>query len=224
MNNIVNSILKISITGLAGLFLVSCSATQSRNHDFLSSYSGLKKSSSTSGKVVYKGDLSKLKNYNKIYFEEVKVYQPTEMAKKGIKQSDLNRLQNSFRSSLQAQARGTRFGVASAPGPQTLSLRAAITDIQPGDPKVFATGYVPYVGMAGSAVGAVTGRNPGAGSATVEAEIIDSVSRERFFAGIDQNAGSKLQAKEGMSRWGHIDKAVEEWSEGLREILMNAKP
>ena len=212
------------MTGLAGLFLVSCSTTQSRNNDFLSSYSGLKKASSTSDEVVYKGDLSKLKNYDKIYFEEVKVYQPTDMAKKGVTQADLNRVQNTFRSSLQKQTRGTRFGVASAAGPQTLSVRAAITDIQPGDPKIFATGYVPFVGVAGSAVGAVTGRNPGAGSATVEAEIIDSVTRERFFAGIDQSAGSKLQVKDGMTRWGHIDKAVEKWSEGLREILTNAKP
>jgi len=212
-------ILKAGIAGLAGLFLVSCSATSSRDQNFLTSYEGLKQESKFSDAVTSKGDVTKLRNYDKILIEEVKVYPPLEMEKKEVTQADLDRLGSLFKSSLREQFRGTRFSVVSRPGKKTLSVRAAITNLHPGDPKFFATGYIPYVGAIGTVTGLLRGRNPGAGAATVEIEVIDSVTREVFFAGIDREAGSKLQPKAGMSRWGHVEAAVEDWGVELREFL-----
>jgi len=219
MTNAMKFIIRISITGLAGLFLVSCSATSSRDQKFLTSYKVMKKESTFDDAVIYKGDVTKLKDYDKVFIEEVKVYPPVDMVKKEVTQAELDRLRDVFESSLRDQFQGTRFSLVSSEGKKTLSLRAAITDLHPGDPKFFITGYVPYVGTLGTVVGAMRGRNPGAGSATVETEIIDSVNREVFFAIIDRKAGSKLQPKAGMSRWGHVDAAVEHWCEELREFL-----
>ncbi len=219
MHHTVKSIIRASITGLAGLFLVSCSATSSRDQNFLKSYKGLKQESKFSDAVTYRGDMGKLRNYDKVFIEEVKVYQPVEMEKKKVTQVELDRLRSLFQSSLQDQFQGTRFSLVSMKGKKTLALRAAITDLHPGDPKFFATGYLPYVGMLGTVAGAARGRNPGAGSATVETEVVDSVTREVFFAGIDREAGSKLQLKAGMSRWGHVDAAVKNRCVELREFL-----
>lgn len=213
------SILRASITGLAGLFLVSCAATSSRDQNFLTSYKGLKQESKFSDAVTYKGDSAKLKNYDKVFIEEVKVYPPLKMEEKKVTQAELDRLSGLFQASLREQLRGTRFSVVSSKGKKTLALRAAITDLYPGDPKFFATGYLPYVGMLGTVAGAARGRNPGAGSATVETEITDSVTREVFFAGIDREAGSKLQLKAGLSRWGHVDAAIKNRCVELREFL-----
>jgi len=219
LHNIMKSILRISIAGLAGLFLIGCAATNSRDQKFLTSYKGLNKESTFSDAAIYKGDIAKLKDYDKVFIEEVKIYPPVEMAEKKVTQTDLDRLKSLFQSSLQDQLRGTRFSLVLSKGKKTLSLRAAITDLHPGDPKFFITGYLPYVGVIGTVAGAVRGRNPGAGSATVETEIIDSVTREVFFAVIDQKAGSKLQIKAGLSRWGHVDAAVAKWCVELREFL-----
>jgi hypothetical protein len=209
----------VSIASLAGLFLVSCSATNSRDQKFMTSYQGLKQESTFNDAVTYKGDATKLKDYDKIFIEEVKVYQPVKMDEKKVTQAELDRLKSLFMASLRDQFQGTRFALVSSKGKKTLSLRAAITDLDPGDPKFFATGYLPYVGGLGTVVGAVRGRNPGAGSATVETEVIDSVTREVFFAGIDRKAGNKLQLKAGLSRWGHVDAAVKDRCVELRKFL-----
>lgn len=219
MDSIIKSLIKISIAGLAGLFLVSCTATNSRDQNFLTSYKGLKQESKFSDATISRGDVTKLKNYDKVFIEEVKVYQPLKMAEKKVTQAELDRLESLFRSSLRDQIQKTRFSLVSRKGKKTLSLRVAITDLYPGDPKFFITGYVPYLGALGTVTGAVRGRNPGAGSATVETEIIDSVTREVFFAGIDREAGSKLQLKAGLSRWGHVDAAIQAWCVELQEFL-----
>lgn len=219
MHHTIKSILRIGTASLAGLFLVSCAATNSRDQSFLTSYQGLKQESKFSNAVTYRGDVARLKNYDKVFIEEVKVYPPVEMEKKKVTQAELDRLKSLYQSSLQDQFRGTRFSMVSSKGKKTLSIRAAITDLYPGDPKFFITGYLPYVGALGTVTGAVSGRNPGAGSATVETEIIDSVTREVYFASMERKAGSKLQIKAGMSRWGHVDAAVKARCMELREFL-----
>jgi hypothetical protein len=219
LDNIMRSILPTSITALAGLFLVSCTATNSRDGNFLTSYKGLKQESKFNDAVTYRGDVAKLKDYDKVFIEEVKVYPPVRMEEKKVTQAELDRLGSLVDSTLRDQLRGTRFALVSSKGKKTLSLRAAITDLYPGDPKFFITGYLPYVGVLGSVTGAVRGRNPGAGSATVETEITESMTREVFFAGIDRKAGSKLQIRSGLSRWGHVDAAVKDRCVELREFL-----
>ena len=76
---------------------------------------------------------------------------------------------------------------------------------------MFVASSAPYVGTATAAAGVVTGAKFGRGSAKIEAELLDSVTRERFYSAIDENVGSKLEFVQGMSRWGHVELAVRQW-------------
>lgn len=208
------------VLGFLALTLISCASqgTSSRR-GFLSDYRGFTKVSKIDDRLVYRGDVERLRGYNRIYLEQVEVLPPTEMAKKEITQGDLMRLQQEFRSALQEQVAASRFELAAGRGPGTLSLRAAIVDVQPGDPAVFAASAAPYVSTATAVAGVATGAKFGKGSAKVEAEIIDSMSRERFAAIIDEKVGSKLEFVQGMSRWGHVELAIKQWAKRFGRVI-----
>ena len=46
------------------------------------------------------------------------------------------------------EIKSSRFSLASAKGERTLSFRAEVASLQPGNPALFAAGYMPYVGAA----------------------------------------------------------------------------
>ena len=103
---------------LAALILPSCKSTKSSARSgFLSSYSGLQRDSNLNKKLTYVGNIDRLSNYDHIFLEEVRVLQPTNMAKKEIKSEDLTRLQREFKSALYKELVESRFKPASGSGP-----------------------------------------------------------------------------------------------------------
>ena len=100
-----------------------------------------------------------------------------------------------------------------------MSLRAAVTEFQPGNPALFGASYAPYIGTAISASKVATGGKGGAGSAVIEAEILDATSRERFYAIIDEQTGTIFNPTSGMSRWGHVELAFRQWSAQIKEAI-----
>jgi hypothetical protein len=64
-------------------------------------------------------------------------------------------------------------------------------------------------------VSLATGKTPGAGSTSVEAEVIDSYSRRQVYAIVDQFKGSKFQPT-GIDRWGQTESAMKSWSRKIR--------
>lgn len=202
---------------LSSLFLIGCSATQSKNKSFLSSYDGFKQDSKFNNQSSYRGNLDKLPTYKSIFLEKAIVMEPENMEDLGVTAAELNKLEEAFRSALTKELKESRYTLTSKASPETLSLRAAVTEIHPGKPELFAVGYLPYVGTAITAAQLTTGANVGEGSAVIEAELLDSVTRERFFAVIDENAGNKLDVVSGLSRWGHVELAFRKWAATIRE-------
>ena len=205
--------------------LVSCKAIKSKNENFLTNYDGFKQSSGWNDAISYEGDLAKLKDYQSVYIETVKLIPPENPDKfdltKNATIEEYEELERAFRGALETEL-GSEFPLVSSPGPGTLSVRAAALDIQPGNPLLFATTYAPYVSIASAAVGVVSGSKVGSADVVVEAEIIDSVTREQYFALIDRTGGSKLRPISGMSRWGHVEKAFRSWSRKFRETVKSA--
>lgn len=214
----------LSAPALAVLVMgtISCaSKTSTPTRGFLHDYRGFTKESGFNDRLIYRGDVRRVAGYHSVYLEQVEVLTPTEMAKKGVTTSDLLRLQQEFRSALQEEVFESRYQLAAGRGPGVLSLRAAIVDLQPGDPAMFAASAAPYVSTATFVAGAATGAKFGKGSAKVEAEVLDSMTRERFAAVIDEKVGSKLEIVQGMSRWGHIELAMERWADRFGKFLEN---
>jgi hypothetical protein len=54
------------------------------------------------------------------------------------------------------------------------------------------------------------------GEATLEAEVVDSVTKKRLAAPVDQQAGKKWYTQ--LKTWSDVKAACEHWSEALREL------
>lgn len=208
-------VLKLAV-GLSGLtYLTSCSATTSAKKDFLTSYDGLKQESKSSDSVTYRGDMVEMRQFKNIYLESVVVREPLKMAKKEVTKKEIAALEAGLRNALAREVSKSKFKLKGRKGKDTLSVRVAVTDFTPGSPKLFTATYAPYLGMVTGAYGILAGKTVGAGTAIVEAEIIDSVSRKRYFSIIDKDTGNKLQLASGMSRYGHINKSFDEWAKRM---------
>ncbi|MGI9240685.1 MAG: DUF3313 domain-containing protein [Verrucomicrobiales bacterium] len=213
-------ILAVAIAGS-----VSCKAIKSKNESFLTNYRGFEQNSRWNDAISYEGDLRKLRNYDRVYIETVQVIPQENPNKIDLTRNatleEYERLQREFRRALETEL-SAELPLALGPGPGTLSVRAAALNIQPGNPLLFAATYAPYVSIASAAAGVVSGSKVGAADVIVEAEIIDSVTREQYFALIDRTGGSKLRPIRGMSRWKHVEVAFQTWSEKFREAVKSA--
>ena len=213
------------VLAIAMASFVSCKAIKSKNENFLTNYEGFEQSSRWNDAISYEGDLRKLREYDKVYIETVRVFPPENPDKvdltKNATPEEYRKLERAFRSALETEL-SANLPLASVPGPGTLSVRAAALEIQPGNPLLFASTYAPYFSIASGAVGFVSGSKVGAADVIVEAEVIDSMTREQFFALIDRSGGSKLRPIKGLSRWGHVEYAFRSWSKKFRETVRSA--
>lgn len=104
-----------------------------------------------------------------------------------------------------AEGLGARWRIATAPGARTLLLRAVITDVRASAPALNIHPATKLIGV-------------GLGGASVEAELVDSVSGARLAAFADTRLASK-EIGSGLTRWGDARSALESWTELLAQRL-----
>jgi hypothetical protein len=116
------------------------------------------------------------------------------------------------------------FVITSQPGPNTLRLRVALTQVKGAQVAARTlTTVVPQLRLAGSLVGLAGDTAATVGSATVEMEVLDSVTNQRLAAAVDDRAGTKvLFAKRAYTTWGDVEAACEYWSKRIAWQLARA--
>jgi hypothetical protein len=111
--------------------------------------------------------------------------------------------------------------VVERPGVKTLRLRAALT--QAKGARVAArtiTTFLPQGLLIGTAVGLSADMATTVGEATIEIELVDSVTNRRLAAAVDARAGTKdLLSVRTFQTWGDIEAAAEYWSTGVADFL-----
>ena len=207
--------------------LFSCETTEPDKRHYLSSYRGLKTQTGPLGNpsLVRAGDPERLKRYTKVIIEDVKVIPPRNKDPK-IKyatREESEKLAEEFEDILEKEL-GKSYEITRRRGYNTLAVRAALTELRPSNPALFAVNYMPYVGVAATAVQVLSEKKEalGAGSASVEAEVVDSRSRRQLYAMVDQLKGGKLQPG-SLEKWGQAQGAMRGWSRKIhRGIKANA--
>lgn len=207
--------------------LVSCETTEPEKRHYLSSYRGLETQTGPLGNpsLVRKGDPDRLKRYTKLIIEDVKVI-PTKNKDPKVKyatREESEKLAEEFEDILEKEL-GKSYEITRRRGYNTLAVRAALTELRPSNPALFAVNYMPYVGVAATAVQVLSEKKEalGAGSTSVEAEVVDSRSRRQLYAMVDQLKGGKLQPG-SLEKWGQTQGAMRGWSRKIhRGIQANA--
>lgn len=198
----------------AFLFLVSCETTEAERRNYLSTYRGMEKQTGPLGNsaLVKKSDPDKLKRYTKVIVEDVKVIpsKNTDPRIKKATKAESERLAEKFEDLLEAEL-AKSYEITRRRGSNTLAVRAALTELRPSNPALFAVNYMPYAGTVASGLSLLNGETIGAGSTTMEAEVVDSRSRRQLYAMIDQLKGNKIQPG-SLSKWGQTEMAMQAWA------------
>lgn len=186
--------------------------------NFISSYRGMTKEEGllNGDALVRKADPKTLNKYTKVIVEDVRVI-PSRTAsgtEKTATRAESKILADQFESALRKEL-GQHYELTSRRGANTLTVRAALTELRPSNPALFALNYAPYVGIAMTGVKLATGKTPGSGSTSFEAEVLDSLSRRQLYAIVDHSQGSKIQFT-GLDKWGHSGSAMRLWSRKIR--------
>jgi hypothetical protein len=204
---------------MSAIIFSGCASQQLRSYEtsgFLGSYAGFTPGDKDQPNLVYLNPSRNLGQYNKVLIDHVIVYFNPESENKGIDPVQLNELSQYFHQAL-VDALKDRYPIVDRPGAGVLRIRTAITDVEPGSPvKGAATSIVP-VGMAISAIKkSTTGSNMAVGRASMEIELVDSLSGARLAAAIDRREGGK-QVVSG--KWSAIEEAFNYWAQKLRVWL-----
>lgn len=183
---------------------------------FLGDYSRLKEGDHAN--LSYISQTADFSRYTKIQISPVEL-----IAAKGTKLSKLDaedrvRIRKMIETDL-ADELGKDYALVDAPGYDVMRLRVAVTEVKPSKPIRNMISSVLPIGLALSTLKRmVFGTHLSVGEASIEAEVVDSMTGERLAAAVDRRAGRKWGAG-NFSSWGDVDAAFEYWAEVLRERL-----
>lgn len=208
-------------------FLIGCETTEPAvKRNYISSYRGMSEDSSSAlnKSLVKKSDPATLKKYTKVMIEDVKVIPAKNLPPKAktATREEGERLAEHFEDTLKKEF-GAHYQITNYRGSNTLLVRAALTDLQPSNPGVFVFNYLPYTGVLTTGMTLATGKTPGAGSTSMEAEVLDARTRRQLYAIVDQYKGSKFQPG-GIEKWGQSEGAMRAWSRKIRLGVQASTP
>ncbi|MBN1491495.1 MAG: DUF3313 domain-containing protein [Phycisphaerae bacterium] len=186
--------LALSLAGLSAVWLSGCTSSGPEFSGFLGDYTQIKPRPDMEAAFGYINPARSLAEYDKFLLDEVRVHFAPGAEGVAIDPDKLKELTDYFEK--EARKRISKgYDVVGQPGPGVLRLRVAITDVKQ------TTAWLnihPATKLAGA----------GLGSASLEAEGVDSQTGERVFAAVDKRPGNRLSVKEGFEEFGHAKQVM----------------
>jgi hypothetical protein len=188
-------------------FSGGCASKKTGYSGFLDSYPEFHPGPEGGVDLVYLKEGVDFKKYNKVMLDNIIFFTDPSAQFKGVEADELKKLEDSFHSALKKELEKeypyVAYPIVNDPGPDVMKLRLAVTTLNPGRPMVCgaAMAVLPISLTVGEVKEAMTGKNIGTGNASIEAEMLDSVTNERIAAAIDTFNGSKDSCveKEGLA-------------------------
>mgnify|MGYP001815551186 CR=1 FL=1 len=230
------------LLAMAGMMLVTSSPLLAgqfgdyKPHGFLSDYSGLKPEGGESKAYLYLQEGVDRTRYKKVMVDRIKIFFKEDSEYKGIDPAELKDLADYFHDAIK-KALGNAYPVVRNPGPDVLHLRVAVTDLVPNKPEAsLVTLAVPCLWMGAGGAGVAEGEagsTPFAGEASIELEVLDSISHAQVAAFIETRSAKKYNWTHGAgeaatsylkaySTWAYTKKAMDHWAQMIRGRLDKA--
>jgi hypothetical protein len=210
--------------------MVACSATRGRRKGevpqsgFLRDYSQLEKLEDWPAREAYFNPNAQWSRYDSIQIDAVTLWADKSIDK--LSAEDQQMLTDTLYMALHEEL-SLYFNISDHPGPNTLRLRAALTQGKGAKAVMRSlTSIHPGTLLLGAAVGLSLDTANSVGSATMEAELLDSATNERLAAVVDQRAGTKvfflIAPKRTFTKWGDV-KAIDSYWAKRAAIVMLTK-
>jgi len=200
---------------LAGISLIilftGCKAEPIATTGFLSNYSNLKKGSWEDWGYLNSAELAK---YQGFIVDPVTVHFNVYATGTGdyesgrLSQQDINELSSYMHARVTEAITKSGNSVVYQSGPQVARIRIAITDIN----RSTMTSHGPVSRTAGW----------GLGGATIEAEILDSMTGEQIGATVEQQKGLRIPLA-GVRDWSSAKQAMDSWGNQFRKRLVDVR-
>lgn len=205
-----------ALTILVAVALLACGATRARRHappdsGFLRDYSQLEPNPDYPAQEVYLNPDAVWSRYDTIWIESVSLWGDEQTDK--LTHDEKEMLTQVLYTSLHEKL-GAQFELGRGAGERTLELRAALTQAKasPMASRVITT-FVPQAFVLGTAVGLTADTARTVGSATAEAEVLDSITKRRLAAAVSSRAGTKsLVSGRTFQKWGDVKAAADFWA------------
>ena len=180
--------------------LTACGGQSTGGNGFLSDYSKLEKNPRYEGSRIYANPVAPIKNYSRFIVNPVQV----RLSSIGTQRhSDPDKLQEisqyahqQFVSALQSGG----YEVVTSPGPGTLILRSALTEVAPSGLK--SKSYLMNISL---------------GGASIEAEFVDALSGEVVVAVMESQRGKKIST--GSNDYKNAKNVIDRWAARLVQRL-----
>ena len=183
---------------------------------FLGDYSKLKPAPDREGVLLYRDASAKVGPQTKIMFRPVEVYVVPSADYKGVQPDVLKRMTDEFLASFK-RALTPGYEIVTAPGPDVLELRCAITGVQAVKPGLSPVDFLPIKAVF-NAGRAAAGKSPLVAEMTAEMEVLDQ-NNTRLAAAVANRKGDKtLQQGENIT-WAHLQAISDYWAQNFRQRL-----
>ena len=194
---------------------------------FLGDYSALKPDPEGRWLLLYLKSEDVLKDYTRFIIDPVFVYFQENEEGNGFDPEEISQLTDYFRREVEEElSKSDTYRVVFNPGPGVARFRAAITNVNPGGRKgnvvTKGVGVAASVG-AGAPIGLFVPR-VSLGDASVEIELLDSLTEERIAALVDTKRGGRrfFSFISGLKKWNDVQAAFRSWAKEFREDLDRA--
>ena len=115
---------------------------------------------------------------------------------------------------------GEKFKLADRPGPGVIRVRAALTQAKGAVVPLNAiTTVIPQLRLLTTVGGVAADTAVLVGAASVEAELVDSITNARLADAVDAVAGTKGLLR-AFSKWADVQNACNNWAERLRDFVI----
>ncbi len=210
----------LSMLGLAAALASSCAGTRGRRaapskSGFLRDYSELTHREGYAADLVYINPDAQWSQYNAVYLHSVTIWGDPATAK--LKPEERQMLTDFFYKALHEKL-SAKFNVVERAGVGVLTLRAALTGAKGANVVLkTVTTIVPQLKVASTIVGVGGDIVATVGEATVEAELLDSLTFDRLAAAVDRRAGKKWYTQ--LRTWSDVKAACDYWADRLVAFL-----
>ena len=221
------SVSLIGICLVIGLFplLTGCATTHQKRSvekaGYLDNYHQLKEGKGDEALKVYINQDVNFALYDKIILDPVSIVvsEDSDMAK--VAAGDRQKMADYFYAVLNTNL-SKKYQIVSSPGPGTMKLRVALTDIKSSKVVMDTISTVLPIGLAiDLIVYAAKGTHTNVGAANVEMELLDTSTGKRLAAAVDGRSGAKVTGRfDKWGKWNDTKGACDYWAERITKRLV----
>lgn len=167
-------------------------------------------------------DFSMLKKYKTIHLVPTEIWlAPKDAAYQGINPDELKNITDYFHLVLHEHL-DRKYTFVKVAGPETMTLRIAITNIKRTKPHRDWYDFIPIklVADGGTALARkVTGKTLNVYQASLELEALDSLTGERLVAAVDTHESHNLKQSKDEDKWRGITEVLDFWAATIRDRI-----